>query len=130
MVRRIQDPASEYNITYHFLALLTAVLFAGSVVCPRSYIKNAFGKISREELSTRLYKQAVRATRMSDFPRSPSIHSLTAFIIANATWLRAEQPLTCCPFVAVTVRVAQISKLLGIIPTETSETCAYYTQQF
>jgi hypothetical protein len=108
MIGRIQDPAFEHNITSHFLTLFTAVLFAGSVVCPRFYIQNAFGEISREELSTRLYKRTVRAIRMSDFPRSPSIQSLTAFIIANATWLRAEQPLSCCPFVAVAVRVAQM----------------------
>lgn len=104
----MQDPSFEHNITFHFLALFTAVLFAGSVVCPRFYIRNSFGDLSREELSTRLYKRAVRAIRMSDFPRSPSIQSLTAFIIANATWLRAEQPLSCCPFVAVAVRVAQM----------------------
>lgn len=90
------------------MALYLAVLFAGSVVCPRAYIRLTFGDISREELSSDLYKQAVRAIRISDFPRAPSLQSLTAYMIVDTTWLRAEQPLTCCSFVGVAVRVAQM----------------------
>ena len=108
ILQRLQDPSSDHRISFHFLAIFAAVLFTGSVVCPRYYIRNAFGDVVREDLSTRLYKGAMRAIRMADFPRSPSVQSLTAFIIVNATWLRAEQPLACCPFVAVAVRVAQM----------------------
>ncbi|KAK5167509.1 uncharacterized protein LTR77_007208 [Saxophila tyrrhenica] len=100
---------TENDTSIHFLALLLAVLFAGTVVSPRSYVRTMFGNDAvREELSARLYRTAVRGIRMSDFPRVPSIQSFTAFIIVDATWLRAEQPLTCCSFVGLAVRVAQM----------------------
>lgn len=103
-----QDTGTDQYVSIHFLALLSVVLFAGSVVCPRTYMQNLFGDIAREDLSTRFYNAAVRVIRMSDLPRVPSVQSFTAFITVGTTWLRAEQPLTCCPFVGVAVRVARM----------------------
>ena len=88
--------------------MFIAVLFAGCVVCPRSRIKEAFGSTSREDLSSHLYKHAVSATRLSNFPRTPSLHSLTAYLILNTTWLREEQPLTCGSVVGAAARVSQM----------------------
>ncbi|GIZ48278.1 hypothetical protein CKM354_001134600 [Cercospora kikuchii] len=101
-----RDP--NYQLSVHFLSLLTAVLFAGSVVCPRFRLQTVFGNISRETLTSRLYRRAVRAIRLSEFPQSPSLQSLSAFIIVDSTWLREEQPLTCCSFIGVATRVAQM----------------------
>lgn len=92
----------------HFLSLLSAVLFAGSVVAPRYRLSTVFGDVSREMLTSRLYRRAVRAIRLSEFPQSPSLQSLSAFIIVDSTWLREEQPLTCCSFIGVAARVAQM----------------------
>lgn len=103
-----QSPTPETQVSIHFLALFMAVIFAGSVVCPRAYIGHVFGDVKREQLSSDLYKGAVRALRMADFPRAPSLNTFTAFVIIDTTWLRAEQPLTCCSFVGVAVRVAQM----------------------
>ena len=97
------------SVSIHCLALLMAVLFAGSVVCPRTYIRTVFGNVVREDLSSRFYRAAVRAIRMSDFPRVPSIQSFTAFLIVDATWLRAEQPLICCSFVGLAVSCLNLS---------------------
>lgn len=51
---------------------------------------------------------AISAIRLSDFPQVPSLQSLAAFLIVDTTWLREEQPLTCCSFVGVAYRVAQV----------------------
>jgi hypothetical protein len=67
-----------------------------------------FGGYSKDKLTSRFYQLAISAIRMSDFPQSPSLHSLSAFIIVDSTWLREEQPLTCCSFVGLAIRAAQL----------------------
>lgn len=91
----------------HSLTLLSAIIFAGSVVCSRSRLREAFGDISREDLNTRLHEHAKFMLRLTHFPRAPSTQSLTAYIIVDSTWLRSEQPLACCSFIGVAMRVAQ-----------------------
>lgn len=107
-MRRLDNRDPNYVLSVHFLCLLTAVLFAGSVVCPRYRLSTVFGEVTREALTSRLYRRAVRAIRLSEFPQSPSLQSLSAFIVVDSTWLREEQPLTCCSFIGVCVRVAQM----------------------
>ena len=97
----------------HFLALYAAVMFAGSVVCPRRILSQIFGQKSREAISSRLYDLAICAVRLADFPKSPSLWTFAAFLIINSTWLREEQPLNCCSFVGLAFRVAQ---MLGECP--------------
>lgn len=104
----------DYELNAHFVAILTAVIFAGSAVCSRPRLQELFGNVSREKLSSRFYSLAVSAIRLSDFPRSPSLRSMAAFIIVDVTWLREEQPLTCCAFVGVAFRVAQMLGMLDI----------------
>lgn len=95
------------GLDLHSLALFSAVIFAGSVVCSRSRIREAFGDISREDLAARLHQHARSIIRLTHFPRAPSTQSLTAYIIIDSTWLRSEQPLACCSFIGVAMRVAQ-----------------------
>ncbi|KAB8596084.1 hypothetical protein FH972_025793 [Carpinus fangiana] len=103
-----EQGATDTTFSVHFFALLSAVLFAGSVVCPAAKLREVFGTIARETISSRMYEFAVAAIRLSDFPQSPSVESLAAFIIVDTVWLREEQPLTCCSFVGLAVRVAQM----------------------
>lgn len=96
------------DIDLHFLALLSAVVFAGCVGCPRSRVRGVFGDMTREDLAARLYNKAVAVIQMTNFPESPSMPSLTAYVIVNTTWLRSEQPLACLSFIGVAIRVAQM----------------------
>ena len=96
------------DIDLHFFALLTAVLFAGSAICSRKILEKLFEGESRETLSSRFYRYSVRAVRLTNFPQTPSLYTLSAFIIVDTIWLREEQPLTCCSFVGLAIRVAQM----------------------
>lgn len=64
--------------------------------------------VDRESLSSRFYNYAICAVRLSDFPSSPSLNSFSAFLIIDSTWLLEEKPLTCCSFVGLAFRVAQM----------------------
>ncbi|PVH78812.1 hypothetical protein DL98DRAFT_236184 [Cadophora sp. DSE1049] len=101
------DP-STLDLDLHFLALLTAVLFAGCAISSRKRLAEIFKDQSREDLSSRFYQRAVRAVRLTNFPQSPSLHTLAAFMIVDTIYLREEQPLTCCSFVGLATRVAQM----------------------
>lgn len=97
-----------YMPSAHFVALYSAVMFAGCVVCPRKTLEQYFGLESRETLSSRSYDLAICAVRLAGFPRSPSLWTFAAFLILNSTWLTEEQPLNCCSFVGLAFRVAQM----------------------
>jgi hypothetical protein len=99
---------SSTDVDLHFLALLTAVLFAGCAISSRKQLGEVFGGRSRENLSSRFYRRAVRAIRLTNFPETPSLSTLSAFIIVNTLWMREEQSLTCCSFVGLAIRVAQM----------------------
>jgi len=101
------DPA-DLDLDLHFLALLTAVLFAGCAISSRKRLAEIFEGQSREDLSSRFYQRAVRAIRLTNYPQSPSLHTLAAFMIVDTIYLREEQPLTCCSFVGLATRVAQM----------------------
>ncbi|KAH7417591.1 fungal-specific transcription factor domain-containing protein [Cadophora sp. MPI-SDFR-AT-0126] len=101
------DP-STLDLDLHFLALLSAVLFAGCAISSRKRLAEIFEGQSREDLSSRFYQRAVRAIRLTNFPQSPSLHTLAAFMIVDTIYLREEQPLTCCSFVGLATRVAQM----------------------
>lgn len=98
----------NFSLSLSFLSLLSAVVFAGAVICPRHQLERVFGQQKREELSSRFYRLAIRAIRLTNFPQAPSLQSMSAFLIVDNIWLREEQPLTCCGFVGVALRVAQM----------------------
>ncbi|CZR63089.1 uncharacterized protein PAC_12986 [Phialocephala subalpina] len=106
-----RNTASDADIDIHFITLLMAVLFAGCAISSRRRLSELFGFQAREDLSSRFYQKAVRAIRLTNFPQTPSVHTLAAFIIVDTIWLREEQPLACCSFVGLAARVAQ---MLGI----------------
>ncbi|KAK0100344.1 hypothetical protein ONS96_007624 [Cadophora gregata f. sp. sojae] len=101
------DPA-DLDLDIHFLALLAAVLFAGCAISSRRRLAEIFEGRSREDVSSSFYQRAVRAIRLTNFPQSPSLHTLAAFMIVDTIYLREEQPLTCCSFVGLATRVAQM----------------------
>ncbi|KAH9216519.1 fungal-specific transcription factor domain-containing protein [Leptodontidium sp. 2 PMI_412] len=99
---------SNPNLDLHFLALFTAVLFAGCAISSRKRLGEIFPGQTREDLSSKFYQGAVRAIRLTNFPQSPSLNTLASFIITDTIYLREEQPLTCCSFVGLATRVAQM----------------------
>lgn len=105
---RLENSDPEYVLSPHFLSMFLSVLFGGCVACPRPRLEALFGGYSKDKLTSRFYQLAISAIRLSDFPQSPSLHSLSAFIIVDSTWLREEQPLTCCSFVGLAIRTAQL----------------------
>lgn len=110
---RLEDSSPDYILNAHFLSIYLAVLFGGCVVSSRPQLDAAFPGYGvsgngKEKLASHFYQLAISAIRLSDFPQSPSLHSLSAFIIVDTTWLREEQPLTCCALVGVAIRAAQV----------------------
>jgi hypothetical protein len=110
---RLEDGTSDYLLNAHFLSIFLSVLFGGCVVSSRPQLEAVFpgygaSDYGKEKLASHFYQMAISAIRLSDFPQSPSLHSLSAFIIVDSTWLREEQPLTCCSFVGVAIRAAQV----------------------
>ncbi|KAF2092461.1 hypothetical protein NA57DRAFT_82315 [Rhizodiscina lignyota] len=91
-----------------YISLLYAVLFAGSVIGPTSGMDEYFSGRPRSEISRELYKQTTKALRQASFARTPSVESLTAYMIAQTVWFREEEPLVCCSFMGVAVRISQM----------------------
>ena len=89
-----------------FAALLVGILYAGSVACPEAVTSGAVGAPSPEEAATHLHKLAMKALRLSNFPRTPTLDSFRAYLICQSTWTRDEEPLTCVAFVGLALRVA------------------------
>ncbi|KAE9371804.1 hypothetical protein N431DRAFT_559228 [Stipitochalara longipes BDJ] len=108
--RRVNErnTKSNMNVELHFLALHAAVLFAGCAICSRKRLSEIFGGQSRESLSSRFYRRAVQAIRLTNFPQTPSLYTLSAFMIIDTMWLREEQPLNYCSLIGLAVRIAQI----------------------
>ncbi|KZF23989.1 hypothetical protein L228DRAFT_259270 [Xylona heveae TC161] len=94
-----------------FIALLKALLFAGSVSCDIGQRSVFFPAEENLHISSILSDSAERALRLANFPRAPSIDALTAYMILHSTRLRAEEPLACCAFVGLAVRIAQMMGL-------------------
>lgn len=87
------------------IAFILAVLFAGAAVVP---LQDVHEPDEHKELVASLYRTASEALRSSCFPRTPTVQSLTAYLILQCTFMREEEPLTTCSFIGVAVRVAQI----------------------
>lgn len=57
-----------------------------------------------ELVSTGLHKLGLRALRLANFPRTPTMDSFRAYIILQCTWMKEEEPLTCVAFVGLALR--------------------------
>lgn len=104
-------PGAGGQTSMAFAALMLALLYAGSVACPERVEPMVEGDPEPEEVATRLHKLALRAIRLANFPRTPTLESFTAYLICQSTWMREEEPLTCVAFVGLALRVAN---LLGL----------------
>ncbi|KAK4554558.1 hypothetical protein LTR86_008413 [Recurvomyces mirabilis] len=100
------DPDASTTASMSFAALLVTVLYAGSVACPSAVFSGATGAPAPEEAATQLHILALRALRLSNFPRTPTLDSFRAYLICQSTWMREEEPLTCVAFVGLALRVA------------------------
>jgi hypothetical protein len=100
------DPNATETASMAFAALMVAILYAGSVACPDAVSSGAVGAPQPEEAATHLHILALRALRLSNFPRTPTFDSFRAYIICQSTWMREEEPLTCVAFVGLALRVA------------------------
>ena len=87
------------------IPLIIAVLFAGAVVCTS---RDGFDSQMQKAWAVSLHRTASESLRLSSFPRTPTIESLTAYIILQGTFMREEEPLVTCSFIGVAVRVAQM----------------------
>ena len=72
------------NTTY--IPLLLAVWYAGSVVCSSEKYREAFPATTQLSVSTKLYKIACRGLRSINFPRTPTVESLTAYVWRCPAW--------------------------------------------
>lgn len=87
------------------IPFILAVLFAGAAVVP---VRDVREPDKHKELVVSLYQTASEALHSSCFPRTPTVQSLTAYLILQCTFMREEEPLTTCSFIGVAVRVAQM----------------------
>lgn len=72
-----------------FLALTLAVCFAGALACPHAILVSSFGpSATREFIAANLRTSSIKALRTASFPRTPTLESLTAYIICQASVMR------------------------------------------
>ncbi|KAF2811337.1 uncharacterized protein BDZ99DRAFT_273857 [Mytilinidion resinicola] len=103
----LKSGSSEKNATAA-TPLVLAALWAGTVICTQSDWDLHCATYEREEAMLKLYWMAFRALRISNFPRLPTVETLSAYIVLQSTSMREEEPLSTASFVGVIVRVAQM----------------------
>ncbi|KAJ9298235.1 transcriptional regulator family: Fungal Specific TF [Paecilomyces variotii] len=96
---------SHLATTMPSIPLIIAVLFAGAVVCTS---RDVFDSQTQKACIVSLHRTVSEILRLSSFPRTPTIETLTAYIIVQGTFMREEEPLATCGFIGVAVRVAQM----------------------
>jgi len=87
--------------------LLFAIFFAGSVACSAKDMSKYAGPGARSLISTTLYKSTMHSLSLVAFPKSPTIYSLIAFIVAQNLLLREEESISSTTFISVSFRIAQ-----------------------
>ncbi|CZR58198.1 uncharacterized protein PAC_08089 [Phialocephala subalpina] len=93
-----------------FISLLLSLLFAGAAACPnRDMLADLIAPDETpESLATSIREKGLHALQQANFPRTPTIETLTSYIILQVTWMKEEEPLTTCAFVGLAYRVAQM----------------------
>ncbi|KAL7270116.1 hypothetical protein RUND412_007186 [Rhizina undulata] len=100
-------PSSELIDNPTFLPLLFSILYAGAMSMSSKLVKTVFEGQTKESISNHFYAATTNSLALTSFPRSPTINSLTAFLIVQTCQIREEEPLTSCSFVSMAMRVAQ-----------------------
>ena len=70
-----------------FLALLFAILHAGAALCEADRLH---GIGSAEDLCREFYKSTTKALRFANFPRTPTIQSLAAYLVSQSLWMTGK----------------------------------------
>ncbi|KAF8849401.1 hypothetical protein BDZ45DRAFT_810000 [Acephala macrosclerotiorum] len=102
-----QRPAQK---SMHFISLLLSVLFAGAAACPhRDLLEDLITpEETPESLATSIREKGLRTLQQANFPKTPTLETLTAYILLQVTWMKEEEPLTTCAFVGLAYRVSQM----------------------
>lgn len=101
-------PTGELTDNPTFLPLLMAILYGGAIsLSSKATTTLTRGEHTQASLTSHLYGATMAALGACAFPRSPTVNSLTAFLIVQTCLIREEEPLTSCSFVGLAMRVAQ-----------------------
>ncbi len=90
-----------------FLSLLFAVLFAASTTCSEAFLKAHFSHAQPQATSAALYQLTELTLSLVSFSSSPTLDSLSAFLISKNMVMREEDAMTTCSFVGTALRAAQ-----------------------
>lgn len=107
-----------------FIPLLYAIWYGGSVTISIRAIKAEFHVSSRSALSIIWSEEVTKWLNKINFPRSPTLQGLAAYLIVQTIVSKEEEPLTSSLFVSLAMRVAQTMGLhrdpakFGIEPCE------------
>lgn len=101
-------PAEELTDSPTFLPLMMAILYAGAIsLSAKATAALTHGEHTQASLTSHLYGATMASLGACAFPRSPTVNSLTAFLMVQTCLIREEEPLTSCSFVGMAMRVAQ-----------------------
>lgn len=103
------DPHATTTASMSLASLIIACLYAGAVACPERTI--SMDGPSPFDNAAHLHQLGMHAMRLSHFPKTPTLESLTAYMILQATLWRVEEPLQHLAFMGVVIR---IGTLLGL----------------
>ena len=92
----------------HFLPMLYAIWYGGSVSISLRGLREWFTGITRASMSASFHDHITRCLIAADFPRVASIPALAAFLTMQMIAAREEEPLTSSLFVGLALRVAQM----------------------
>ena len=104
-IRSMPDPTLSEN--HGFFPLFFSILYAGSMSLTAEAIEKIIPGQTKMEVTKSLYSGSMHALSASSFPRTPTLSSLIAFLIAQTCLIREEEPLTSCSFLGMAMRVAQ-----------------------
>ena len=71
-----------------FLALTLAICFAGAMTCPKEALARSFASENKEDIAAELRHTANKALHASGFPHTPTLATLTAYVLCQATCMR------------------------------------------
>jgi hypothetical protein len=76
--------------TWDSLGLMLAVCFAGAIASPAKQLAQYFQDIPKKTIAREMRRASMRCVREAGFPHTPTLRTLTAYIICQSTWLRGQ----------------------------------------